>query len=169
MKLKKLLQLGAWLMLAQQAYSVRYRASLICEEETGIKTYSSSYELNPCYFRDPTSSNRCKSHEIEGLTAGGGTFDNYWDGFSYAWMYFIKCDPPGEVAGICKKNSNGSWSRVSSCDNDGPEAVITVVKEYTRRHLRSSSPDDEGHEVHEVEVDIDGKTFVIINPEGPED
>jgi hypothetical protein len=151
------------MLAAQKAHGKQYRASLICEEESRIKGVTSNLaELKPCAATKVEP--RCKVYRSHKFTTKTG-YQSYWDYFVHAWTWLIRCEP-GKTAGICIKNpSDSKWVRVMSCNDDGPEAVITVVYEGDSRRLRGLESDEN----IEVVFDEDDKTFVIIPEEDNED
>ena len=136
---------------------------MFCEDEDYVKDGGYDRSFSPCYAADPDTSKRCKYHEGYYKNKWSTTFDNYWDLFSSVSTYLIQCNY-SQTSGICYYS--GGWKRWKSCDQ-GSESIITIVRDtYRRRNLRSEeSEDDSADDAHtEIEVDIDGETFVIVDP-----
>lgn len=147
----------------------RYQAALVCEHG-GIRTEIRSSQIYPCF----SSSYSC--------TSSWSASDYYfpgsrWDQFRYMKMYHIYCDGSSPYTGMCRY-SGGNYYFTDSCPG-GHESNMFIVADYQRRRqLRgkrdgndsSSSDADDSEKIPdfdgpEMEVEIDGQMFTLLNPD----
>lgn len=144
--IKRILQLSSLLVLARMAPATEY-ATMICETGEILSATGDNVYL-------------CKTENCEWKDIQRNLSFPNWSAFQEARMACVKCDGSGRAA-LCKYDSEGNYGIVEQCANPYEGVGLVVRDKRSRRLLRGLV----GEVTKELKVDINGETWVILDPD----
>ena len=139
----------------------KYKASLICELEDYIRTETRNGYVTACY------SGTTGNCGFENIVRDDYYIGGHWTGHDYTLVTNVYCEggTGDSDVGLCYYSGGNYWNTGDHCDTAGfgEEAVVTVVADSQRRRLGEPKFNFEGKLTKEV--DIEGKKWVLLNPD----